>query len=90
MPLSQNASLSKELGTRHRAAVGVSENSDAVVVVVSEETGHISIALNGSLTRNVTIDNLKRALHKTLMPEEKEPARKRLAFWKKRKEGAQK
>lgn len=90
LPLSQNASLSKELGTRHRAAVGVSENSDAVVVVVSEETGHISIALNGSLTRNVTIDNLKRALHKTLMPEEKEPARKRLAFWKKRKEGAQK
>ena len=49
LPLTKNNSLSKSLGTRHRAAVGISENSDAVAIVVSEETGNISIALNGIL-----------------------------------------
>ena len=52
LPLSSNISISADLGTRHRAGLGMSENSDAVVVVVSEETGQISIALNGRLTRN--------------------------------------
>lgn len=52
LPLTQNADLNKSLGTRHRAAVGMSENSDAVVVVVSEETGTISIAVNGELKRD--------------------------------------
>ena len=51
LPLTQNTHLSRELGTRHRAAVGMSENSDAVVVVVSEETGNISLAVNGELRR---------------------------------------
>lgn len=49
LPLTKNNDLSKSLGTRHRAAVGISENSDAVAIVVSEETGNISIALNGIL-----------------------------------------
>ena len=49
LPLTKNNDLSKNLGTRHRAAVGISENSDAVAIVVSEETGNISIALNGIL-----------------------------------------
>lgn len=66
LPLTQNQYLSKELGTRHRAAIGISENSDAAVVVVSEETGKISIALDGDLTRNLTIETLKKALHKVL------------------------
>jgi len=83
LPLSQNAFLSKELGTRHRAAVGMSENSDSVVLVVSEETGKISLALNGSLARNLTIDNLRRALYKTLKPDNSAKAgREKLLFWK--------
>ncbi len=52
LPLTASDSVSAELGTRHRAAIGMSENSDAVVVVVSEETGQISIAVGGKLTRN--------------------------------------
>lgn len=60
LPLTQNTNLSRELGTRHRAAVGMSENSDAVVVVVSEETGNISLAVNGELRRGfdaITLHN---------------------------------
>jgi len=68
LPLTQDTSLSKELGTRHRAAIGISENCDAVVVVVSEESGKISIAVNGDLTRNLTVENLNRALIKIFMP----------------------
>ena len=68
LPLSQDNSLSRELGTRHRAAIGISENSDAVVIVVSEESGKISIAVNGDLTRNLTVDILNRALYKILIP----------------------
>lgn len=52
LPLTQREDLSLQLGTRHRAAIGMTENSDAVVLVVSEETGTISIALNGQITRN--------------------------------------
>ncbi len=54
LPLTQGNTLSSQLGTRHRAAIGMTENSDAVVLVVSEETGNISIARNGSITRNFT------------------------------------
>ena len=56
LPLTKNTSVSAELGTRHRAALGVSEESDAVVVVVSEETGQISVAVNGVLARRFTRD----------------------------------
>ena len=62
LPLSQNYTISKEMGTRHRAALGVSENSDAVVVVVSEETGTISIAEGGVIERNFTIPQLEKRL----------------------------
>ena len=58
LPLTNNLNISQELGTRHRAAIGITEESDAVVVVVSEETGNISIALNGVLTRDYTRDDL--------------------------------
>lgn len=59
LPLTQNNSFSKELGTRHRAAIGVSEVADCISVVVSEETGKISIAMNGELRRGVTVDELR-------------------------------
>ena len=52
LPLTQREDLSLPLGTRHRAAIGMTENSDAVVLIVSEETGTISIAVNGEITRN--------------------------------------
>lgn len=67
LPLTANTNLASELGTRHRAALGLSEASDAVIVVVSEETGKISIAINGSLTRNLTEASLKKALTKLLI-----------------------
>lgn len=71
LPLSQNDSLETELGTRHRAGLGVSEGSDCVVVIVSEETGKISLACNGGLTRNLSPAVLKEALQKLLLKEEK-------------------
>lgn len=58
LPLSDNMSLSKELGTRHRAAVGITEVSDCMVVIVSEETGHISLAIGGNIIRNVNREYL--------------------------------
>ncbi len=70
LPLTRNDSLSVELGTRHRAAVGISEISDAIVVVVSEETGTISIIKNGIITRNFTQEGLQKTLLESLLPDE--------------------
>ena len=66
LPLTANNNLSRDLGTRHRAAIGLSEVTDAVIIVVSEETGKISIALNGSLTRNLSRESLAKALKKIM------------------------
>ena len=70
LPLTSNENLSRELGTRHRAALGISEASDAIVVVVSEETGKISIAAGGALTRNLDKESLTAALKKTILTDE--------------------
>lgn len=69
LPLTHNDSVDDNLGTRHRAALGVSEESDCVVVVVSEETGSVSIALNGELTRDYTRESLTNALNDLLISE---------------------
>ena len=72
LPLSESDRLSLDLGTRHRAAVGMSEVSDAVVVVVSEETGAISVAVGGMLKRHLAPQTLERLLRNELCPEEEE------------------
>ena len=85
LPLTKNDSISIDLGTRHRAAIGMSENSDAVVVVVSEETGQISIAVNGILTRNYTKETLINALETMTLPESS--GDKKSGFFSVRKRG---
>ena len=77
LPLSENYDISNMLGTRHRAALGISENSDAVAVVVSEETGIISMAVNGQLTRELDPVTLKRKLEELLINEKPEPKDKK-------------
>jgi diadenylate cyclase len=66
LPLSQNTAISKELGTRHRAAIGLSEVVDAVIVVVSEETGTISLVIGGMITTGLDIADLKKLLERHL------------------------
>ncbi len=80
LPLTDNPNLSKELGTRHRAALGITEISDSIAIVVSEESGKISFALNGGLTRNLTPDMLRKALNKNLL--ERNTTNKKISLWK--------
>ncbi|MDD5938353.1 MAG: diadenylate cyclase CdaA [Clostridiales bacterium] len=70
LPMSGNVNLSRDLGMRHRAGIGVSEQSDAVVAIVSEETGSISVAVGGMLKRHLTPETLERLLRNELMPEQ--------------------
>lgn len=70
LPLTANTNINSSLGTRHRAAIGMSEQSDALVVVVSEETGTISVAEKGNLKRNLSDGDLRELLTKTFIPEE--------------------
>ena len=83
LPLTQNSDINTELGTRHRAALGMSEASDAIIVIVSEETGKISIALEGALTRNLTVDSLGKVLTKFLVAGNNEKPSKFQLLWKK-------
>lgn len=72
LPLSKNVNLSRDLGMRHRAGIGISESSDAVVVIVSEETGSISVALGGMLKRHLMPETLAKLLRNELLPPEEE------------------
>ncbi|MEE0408685.1 MAG: diadenylate cyclase CdaA [Oscillospiraceae bacterium] len=76
LPLSKNVNLSRDLGMRHRAGIGMSENSDAVVVIVSEETGSISVAVGGMLKRHLMPETLSKLLRNELMPQPEEPEEK--------------
>lgn len=72
LPMSGNVNLSRELGMRHRAGIGASEQTDAVVAIVSEETGSISVAIGGMLKRHLAPETLERLLRNELMPERPE------------------
>ena len=80
LPLSDNMALSKDLGTRHRAGVGISEATDSMTVIVSEETGKISVAYGGNLDRNLSGDALKEKL-KAIQNKPEEETKKRI-LWK--------
>ncbi len=79
LPLSDNMELSKELGTRHRAGVGISEVTDSLTIIVSEESGRVSIALGGELFRNVDADFLREKLQ---LIQNKIVEEKKFRFWK--------
>ena len=80
LPLSDNLGLSKALGTRHRAGVGISEITDSLTIIVSEETGKISVAYEGELERNLDADSLRDRMHKILNNPVEE--HKNLRIWK--------
>lgn len=85
LPLTHNETLSQEFGTRHRAALGLSESSDAAVIVVSEETGKISFAQNGNMSRNYTEETLRKVIAKTLSPEASDNGKQFIpTLWKER------
>ena len=79
LPLSDNMRISKELGTRHRAGVGISEATDALTIIVSEETGHVSVTYEGELSRNLDANGLR---EKLVMIQNKEVEEKKHKLWK--------
>lgn len=79
LPLSDNMGLSKELGTRHRAGVGISEVTDSLTIIVSEETGHVSVAYEGQLYRNLNMEELRKKL---LVIQNKPVEEKKRRLWK--------
>lgn len=79
LPLSDNMDISKSLGTRHRAAIGVSEVSDSITVIVSEETGAVSIAHNGTIIRNISKDNFVSQVEEL---SKNEPITRKMKWWK--------
>lgn len=90
LPLSKNQNLSRDLGTRHRSAVGMSEASDAVVVIVSEETGAISVAIGGMLKRQLDSETLRKILEAELITETTDKKKKKNSVLAGRKDKAKK
>lgn len=89
LPMTSRVDIDSELGTRHRAAIGTTELTDAVVVVVSEETGNISLSIDGELQRGFTYSSLRAALKEILIPVEKKPKKRVRAPKGKKKTDAQ-
>ncbi|MCF0148206.1 MAG: TIGR00159 family protein [Clostridium sp.] len=88
LPLTSNTTINKKLGTRHRAAIGLSEISDSIVIIVSEETGVVSLAINGRLTRNYDKEKLRIILLRMLEHSENKKVKsvgERLKAWIRRK-----
>ncbi|OWR26553.1 TIGR00159 family protein [Saccharibacillus sp. O23] len=83
LPLSENPFISKELGTRHRAAIGISEVADSISVIVSEETGQVSLALDGKVVRDISEEALVSKLYELLKPNTSTKEKKGL-FWRKK------
>jgi diadenylate cyclase len=83
LPLSENPFISKELGTRHRAAIGVTEVSDGICVVVSEETGQVSFSMNGQVVRDIKEESLIAKLFDSLKPQ---TAKEKNPFWRRKGE----
>lgn len=83
LPVSKNMNLSKELGTRHRAAVGISEVTDSFTIIVSEQTGKVSLARNGNLISNIDADYLRMKLQEIQKDKAKVSATKKKPLWKK-------
>ncbi len=82
LPLSDNMGISKELGTRHRAAVGISEVTDALTIIVSEETGHVSVTYEGKLYRNLDADGLREKINMIQNKEVEENKKQKRRLWK--------
>lgn len=91
LPLSENPFISKELGTRHRAGIGITEVCDAVSVVVSEETGQVSLAVGGMIVRDIKEESLISKLFEELNPnvKDKQPLSSKKPFWRKWRGGSQ-
>lgn len=87
LPLSENPFISKELGTRHRAAIGMSEVSDAMCIIVSEETGQISLTMNGHIVRDIKEESLIAKLFEELKPKAKTNEKNPFLKWRGRSNG---
>ena len=90
LPLTEDHTVSSDLGTRHRAGIGMSEVSDAVVVIVSEETGTISVAIGGMLKRYLTASTLEKLLRNELAPEQETQTRNPLTLLRRKVGGLKK
>ena len=87
LPLSENPFISKELGTRHRAALGISEVTDAITIIVSEETGAVSMTVNGDINRNLSMEEFEKQLRQVWFGAENEPSSAPFWKWGKQKNG---